>query len=97
MKKFAIGIISMLSILAGTSTVATAQNDAEAAKVSVRFYENTLVVSSPALTESRLYTYKGRLLETEKGKYARFELEQGAYLLCADVDGQTISRKVVLR
>ena len=97
MKKLFIGIISMFSILAGTSTVVTAKNDKNLSALSVRLIENTLVVSASQLTEARLYTYRGQLLSKETGNYLTFDLEQGTYVLFADVNGETLARKVILK
>lgn len=96
MKKLCIGLISMLSILAGTSAVAVA--DCSNEKVVVRITENnTLVVAAPTLSEARLYTAKGELINRATGKVARFELERGEFILTADTDCQTVTRKIVLK
>ncbi len=96
MKKLGISLIMMFSILAGTSTVAIAKSNQQ--KLNVRFTENnTLLVSAPTLTQSRLYNKDGLLLITENGKYVSFELVPGTYLLFADVDNETVVRKIVLK
>lgn len=96
MKKLCIGLISMFSILAGTTAVAVAGCQDE--QLVVRFSENnTILVTSPTMTEARLYTNEGRLLERGTGKIVRFELERGEYILFADTECKTISKKVVLK
>ena len=96
MKKLGISLISMLSILAGTTTVAVAKNANQQLKV--RFTENnTLLVSAPTMSQARLYTQNGRFLEKEDGKTASFELERGTYILFADLENETVARTVILK
>lgn len=74
---------------------------ADAAKsnenLTVRFRENTLVVTSTRMEEARIYTKQGKLLQQETGNLAEFDLDRGTYRLCATVDGQTVTRRVELR
>ena len=97
MKKVFFSLFTILSILAGSQNVAIAQphnNDS----VKVRFRENTLVVSAPNMTEARLYTRNGKLLNKEQGKIAQFEIEnRGNYTLYAKVEGKTVVRKVIMK
>ena len=62
---------------------------AEAAKCTdnftVRFRENTLVVTSTQMEEARIYSMDGKLLLKERGKYVEFELVPGTYRLYAKV------------
>lgn len=96
MKKLVISLIAMFSILAGTATVAVAKSNLE--KLNVRFTENNvLLVTAPTLSEARLYSEDGLLLEREQGKFVAFELNRGTYLLFADVESGTEVRKVVLK
>lgn len=97
MKKFIFSVFTLWSILAGAQHIAiaaTADND----NFKVRFRENTLIVTSPAMTEARLYSENGKLMQKEQGQIAKFELDHaGNYKLYAKVDGQTVSRKVVMK
>ena len=74
---------------------------ADAAKsnenLTVRFRENTLVVTSSRMEEARIYTKQGKLLQQEKGNLAEFELTPGTYRLRAKVNGETLTRRVELR
>ncbi len=63
----------------------------------VRFRENTLVVSSDQMEEARIYSMEGKLLMKERGTYASFELDRGEYKLFAKVNGLTVSRRIELR
>ena len=86
--------VSLVAILAGfTSADAAKRNDI----FTVRFRENTLVVSSEQMEEARIYTMQGRLLQKERGKFAQFELERGEYRLFAKVNGETVTRRIELR
>ena len=97
MKKVLLSLFTILSILAGTENIAVAgthhNND-----VKVRFRENTLVVTSPNMTEARLYSQNGKLLNKEQGQIAQFEIEnRGKYTLYAKVEGKTVVRRVILK
>ena len=86
--------VSLVAVLAGfTSADAAKRNDI----FTVRFRENTLVVSSEQMEEARIYTMQGRLLQKERGKFAQIELERGEYRLFAKVNGETVTRRIELR
>ncbi len=86
--------VSLVAVLAGfTSADAAKRNDI----FTVRFRENTLVVSSEQMEEARIYTMQGRLLQKERGTFAQFELERGEYRLFAKVNGETMTRRIELR
>lgn len=91
----------VLVVLAAVAALLTSVNYADAAKsndkFSVRFRENTLVVSSAKMEEARIYSLQGKLLQKGRGHFAEFELERGSYRLYAKVDGQTITRRIELR
>jgi len=91
----------VLVVLAAVAALLTSVNYADAAKsndnFSVRFRENTLVVSSAKMEEARIYSLQGKLLQKGQGHFAEFELERGSYRLYAKVDGQTITRRIELR
>lgn len=96
MKKVFFSLFAAWSILIGSAAVA------EAARVtdnfSVRFRENTLVVTSTKLQEARLFDEDGRLMSIKQGNICEFELEEkGTYRLLAKVDNKTELRKIVLR
>ena len=98
MKKVLLSLFTILSILAGSRTVAMAAPQKTNDSIKVRFRENTLVVTSPDMTEARLYTKNGKLVNKEKGKIAQFEIEnRGNYTLYAKVQGKTVVRKVVMK
>jgi hypothetical protein len=63
----------------------------------VRFRENTLVVTSTQMEEARIYSMQGKLLQKERGNFAEFELDRGTYRLYAKVNGQTLRRRIELR
>lgn len=94
MKKFILSVFTLLSVLSGAQHIAVAANNND---FKVRFRENTLVVTSPAMTEARIYNENGKLLMKEQGQLAEFDLERGSYKLYAKVDGQTVSRRIELR
>lgn len=86
--------VGLVAVLAGfTSADAAKRNDI----FTVRFRENTLVVSSEQMEEARIYTMQGRLLQKERGTFAQFELERGEYRLFAKVNGETMTRRIELR
>ena len=63
----------------------------------VRFRENTLVVTSTQMEEARIYSMQGKLLAKNQGHFAEFELERGTYRLYAKVNGETVTRRIELR
>ena len=63
----------------------------------VRFRENTLVVTSTQMEEARIYSMNGKLLQKERGSYAEFELEPGTYRLYAKVNNEMVRRRIELR
>ncbi len=98
MKKVFLSLFTILSILSGSQSVAFAGNNNTNDSIKVRFRENTLVVTSPQMTEARLYTKNGKLVNKEQGKTAQFEIEnKGHYTLYAKVEGKTVVRKVVMK
>ena len=74
---------------------------ADAAKskedLSVRFRENTLVVTSTQMEEARIYSMQGKLLQKERGRFVEFELDRGTYRLYAKGNGETVTRRIELR
>lgn len=97
MKKVFLSLFTILSIFAGSETIAVAGTN-HTNDFKVRFRENTLVVTSPSMTEARLYTQNGKLVNKEVGKIAQFEIEtRGNYVLYAKVEGKTVVRKVIMK
>ena len=96
MKKVIISLFTILSIVAGSESIAVAANP-NIDSVKVRFRENTLVVASTRMEEARIYTMQGKLLQKEQGNFAEFELDRGTYRLYAKVNGDTVTRRIELR
>ena len=97
MKKYWLKVSYLLTIcfvVAGFTFADAAKSNEN---LTVRFRENTLVVTSSRMEEARIYTKQGKLLQQEKGNLAEFELNRGTYRLCATVDGQTLTRRIELR
>jgi hypothetical protein len=94
MKKILLTLTTAVVLLTGVIV-------AEAAKCTdnftLRFRENTLVVTSAKMEEARIYSTDGKLLLTEKGNYAEFELVPGTYRLYAKVGDEMIRRRIELR
>lgn len=97
MKKYLVKVSYLMTIcclMAGFTFAVAAKNEDE---LSIRFRENTLVVTSTQMEEARLYSMQGKLLQKEKGTFAEFPLEKGSYRLYAKVNGETVSRRIELR
>ena len=94
MRRFLMTLTTVVVLLTGVIV-------ADAAKCTdqftVRFRENTLVVTSARMEEARIYSMQGKLIAKEKGNFAEFELEKGTYRLYAKVNGETVSRRIELR
>ena len=94
MKRILMSLTTAVVLLTGvTFADAAKSND----NFTVRFRENTLVVTSTQMEEARIYSMQGKLLAKERGQFAEFELERGTYRLYAKVNGETITRRVELR
>ena len=97
MKKYLCKVSYLLTfccLMAGLTFADAAKNNDN---FTVRFRENTLVVTSAKMEEARIYTMQGKLLRKERGNFVEFELERGTYRLYAKVDGETVSRRIELR
>ncbi len=94
MRRFFVSVAAVAALLTGVIC-------ADAAKCSdnltVRFRENTLVVTSTQMEEARIYSMQGKLLKQEQGHLAEFELDRGKYRLYAKVNGETVTRRIELR
>ena len=87
-------LMTICCLMAGFTLADAARNNEN---LTVRFRENTLVVTSTRMEEARIYTKQGKLLQQETGNLAEFDLDRGTYRLCATVDGQTVTRRIELR
>ena len=94
MKKVLVSLLTFVAILTGVHYADAAHNNDN---FTVRFRENTLVVTSTRMEEARIYSMQGKLLQKGKGNFVEFELDRGTYRLYAKVNGKTVSRRVELR
>ena len=97
MKKYWLKVSYLMTIcfvMAGFTFADAAKNNDN---FTVRFRENTLVVTSTQMEEARIYSMQGKLLQKERGTFAEFELERGTYRLYAKVNGETVTRRIELR
>ena len=97
MKKYLYKVSYLLTfccLIAGFTFADAAKNNDN---FTVRFRENTLVVTSTQMEEARIYTMQGKLLQKERGNFVEFELDRGTYRLYAKVNGETVSRRIELR
>lgn len=86
-------LTTVVVLLTGVIVANAAQTD----DFTIRFRENTLVVSSTQMEEARIYSMNGKLLLKERGNYVEFELVPGTYRLYAKVNGEMIRRRIELR
>ena len=94
MKKVLVVLVTMFTLLTGVFYADAAKSNDN---LTVRFRENTLVVTSTELKEARIYTMQGRLLQEKQGNFVEFELDRGTYRLVATMNGEDITRRVELR
>lgn len=94
MKKVLVSLVTVVTLLTGVTLAEAAKSNDN---FTVRFRENTLVVTSTRLEEASIYSMQGKLLQTEKGNLAEFELQPGTYRLYAKVNGDTVTRRIELR
>ena len=87
-------VLTVVSLFAGVNIADAARNKDN---FTVRFRENTLVVTSTQMEEARLYSMQGKLLQKERGNFVEFELDRGTYRLYAKVNGETVTRRIELR
>lgn len=87
-------LMTFCCLMAGYTFANAAKNNGD---LTVRFRENTLVVTSTEMEEAKIYSKQGRLLQEEQGNFAEFELEPGTYRLYAKVHGETLTRRIELR
>jgi len=94
MRRFFMSMATVVALLTGVTFADAAKSKDD---FTVRFRENTLVVTSTQMEEASVYSIQGKLLKTETGKIAEFELQPGTYRLRAKVNGATLTRRVELR
>ena len=94
MKRFFMIVATAVALLTGVTFADAAKSNDD---LTVRFRENTLVVTSTRMQEASVYTIQGKLLESQTGNLAEFELTPGTYRLRAKVNGETLTRRVELR
>ena len=94
MKKVLVSLLTFVVLLTGVHDADAAHNNDN---FTVRFRENTLVVTSNQMEEARIYSMQGKLLQKEQGQLAEFELERGTYRLYAKVNSNTLTRRIELR
>ena len=94
MRKILLSVTTAVVLLTGVIFADAAKSNDN---FTVRFRENTLVVTSTQMEEARIYSMQGKLLAKNQGQFAEFELERGTYRLYAKVNGETITRRIELR
>ena len=97
MRKYMLKVSYLMTIccLMAGYTIADAAKSND--NFTVRFRENSLVVTSTQMEEARIYSMQGKLLQKERGKFVEFELDRGTYRLFAKVNGETVTRRIELR
>lgn len=94
MRRVFLTIATMVALLTGVVVADAAKSNDN---FTVRFRENTLVVTSTQMEEARIYSMQGKLLQKQQGSFVEFELERGTYRLYAKVNGETLTRRIELR
>ena len=94
MRRVFLTIATVVALLTGVVVADAAKSNDN---FTVRFRENTLVVTSTRMEEARIYSMQGKLLQKQQGSFVEFELERGTYRLYAKVNGETLTRRIELR
>ena len=94
MRRVFLTIATVVALLTGVVVADAAKSNDN---FTVRFRENTLVVTSTQMEEARIYSMQGKLLQKHQGSFAEFELDRGTYRLYAKVNGETLTRRIELR
>ena len=97
MRKYMLKVNYLMTICALMAGYTLADAAKSTDDFTVRFRENTLVVTSTQMEEARIYSMQGKLLQKERGNLVEFELERGTYRLYAKVNGETVTRRIELR
>ena len=94
MRRVFLTIATVVALLTGVVVADAAKSNDN---FTVRFRENTLVVTSTQMEEARIYSMQGKLLQKQQGNFVEFELDRGTYRLYAKVNGETLTRRIELR
>ena len=94
MRRVFLTVLTTVALLTGVIVAEAAKSNDN---FTVRFRENTLVVTSTQMEEARIYSMQGKLLQKQQGSFVEFELERGTYRLYAKVNGETLTRRIELR
>lgn len=94
MRRVFLTIATVVALLTGVVVADAAKSNDN---FTVRFRENTLVVTSTQMEEARIYSMQGKLLQKQQGSFLEFELDRGTYRLYAKVNGETLTRRIELR
>ncbi len=94
MRRVFLTIATVVALLTGVIVAEAAKSNDN---FTVRFRENTLVVTSTRMEEARIYSMQGKLLQKQQGSFVEFELDRGTYRLYAKVNGETLTRRIELR
>jgi hypothetical protein len=94
MRRVFLTVLTTVALLTGVIVAEAAKSNDN---FTVRFRENTLVVTSTRMEEARIYSMQGKLLQKQQGSFVEFELERGTYRLYAKVNGETLTRRIELR
>ena len=94
MRRVFLTVLTTVALLTGVIVAEAAKSNDN---FTVRFRENTLVVTSTQMEEARIYSMQGKLLQKQQGSFLEFELDRGTYRLYAKVNGETLTRRIELR
>ena len=94
MRRILMSVATVVALVTGVIFADAAKSNDN---FTVRFRENTLVVTSTQMEEAKIYSKQGKLIAAEQGNFAEFELEKGTYRLYAKVNGETLTRRIELR
>ena len=94
MRRVFLTIATVVALLTGVVVADAAKSNDN---FTVRFRENTLVVTSTQMEEARIYSMQGKLLQKQQGSFVEFELDRGTSRLYAKVNGETLTRRIELR
>ena len=74
MRRVFLTIATVVALLTGVVVADAAKSNDN---FTVRFRENTLVVTSTQMEEARIYSMQGKLLQKQQGSFVEFELDRG--------------------
>lgn len=96
MKKKLFSLFMLVAAMTATGTSAVAKDVAKDGLM-VRFYENTIELRAEGLAGATLFNDRGVFINRMEGERVRFVVEQGRYLVWAEVNGETVVRWVVVK